>query len=185
MRIAMSGTQSVGKSSLVKELKKLPQFTKYKFYTERSTYLASMGVPLNNSSTFHGQLLFMAERARELMENNMITDRSSVDVASFTESSDLIDSKKKIGLGYLLMELAREYDIIFYIPPVIRMEKNGVRETNLMYRRVIDEGITRLLSNPMLEKKVHVIQSRTLKTRVQEVLEVIRKKKLVNNEHRR
>lgn len=176
MRISFSGSQGVGKTTLVNELKKKPQFTKYKFFTERSKYLSEMGVPLNDKSTFKGQIMFMAERARELMEPNMITDRSSIDVTAFTETSD-IDVRHKAGLSFLLFELAKEYDIIFYVPPVIKMKDNGIRHTDLKYRKLIDENIRILLNNPALKDKVYIIQKTKLKDRVDEVIKTFKKMK--------
>ena len=39
MRIGITGTQSTGKTTLVKELAKLPEFKDYKIACERSKYL--------------------------------------------------------------------------------------------------------------------------------------------------
>ena len=44
MKIGLCGTMSVGKTTLVNELKKLPEFKDYKFATERSKYLNSLSV---------------------------------------------------------------------------------------------------------------------------------------------
>ena len=67
---------SVGKTTLVNSLKKLPEFKGYEFKTERSKYLMSLGIPLNTDSTIKGQTVFLAERASELMLENIITDRT-------------------------------------------------------------------------------------------------------------
>jgi GTPase SAR1 family protein len=85
MKIGLCGTMSVGKTTLVNELKKLPEFKDYKFATERSKYLNSLGIPLNTDSTLKGQLVFAAERAAELMQEKMITDRTIIDVMAFCE----------------------------------------------------------------------------------------------------
>ena len=51
MKIGLCGTMSVGKTTLVKALKELPEFKDYKFATERSKYLSDLGIPLNTDST--------------------------------------------------------------------------------------------------------------------------------------
>ena len=84
MRIGFTGTVSCGKTTLVNELKKLPQFSNYIFATERSKYLRDLGIPLNMDSTINGQIVFAAERASELLIENIITDRTIIDVQAFT-----------------------------------------------------------------------------------------------------
>ena len=80
MKIGLCGTMSVGKTTLVNALKFLPEFENYTTRTERSKELMAMGIPLNTDSTFLGQTVFMAERASELLTENIITDRTIIDV---------------------------------------------------------------------------------------------------------
>ena len=87
MKIGLCGTMSVGKTTLVNALKELPEFKDYHFRTERSKHLMSLGIPLNTDSTLKGQLVFASERAAELMQEKIITDRTVIDVMAFTELS--------------------------------------------------------------------------------------------------
>ena len=91
MKIGLCGTMSVGKTTLVKALKKLPEFKKYNFATERSKYLNDLGIPLNTDSTLKGQTVFLAERCAELMNKNVITDRTIIDVMAFTMNAKSIE----------------------------------------------------------------------------------------------
>jgi len=142
MKIGFCGTMSVGKTTLVKALKELPEFKDYTFRTERSKYLMEMGIPLNTDSTLKGQLIFAAERASELMQKNIITDRTVVDVMAFAELSTSMDSAHKHYLSATLYYLIKEYDILFYVSPEgVEIEDNGVRETNAEYRMAVDSKI--------------------------------------------
>jgi hypothetical protein len=58
------------KLHLVNALKELPEFADYNFATERSKYLRDLGIPLNTDSTLKGQIIFFAERASELFQEN-------------------------------------------------------------------------------------------------------------------
>jgi GTPase SAR1 family protein len=146
MKIGLCGTMSVGKTTLVNALKKLDQFKDYNFATERSEYLMNLGIPLNTDSTLKGQTVFLAERCAELMRDNIITDRTILDVIAFTNSAKSIDYKDKEIFEQYAVEFLREYDYIFYISPEgIGIEDNGVRETDEYYRDLIDFSITTLI----------------------------------------
>ena len=142
MKIGFCGTMSVGKTTLVNALKELSEFKDYISRTERSKYLMEMGIPLNTDSTLKGQLVFAAERASELMQENIITDRTVVDVMAFADLSTSMDSAHKHYLNATLFYLIKEYDILFYVSPEgVEIEDNGVRETNAEYRMAIDNKI--------------------------------------------
>ena len=146
MRIGLCGTMSVGKTTLVNALKGLPEFKNYEFRTERSKYLRDMGIPLNTDSTLKGQIVFAAERAAELMQEKIITDRTVIDVMAFSDLSTSIDSAHKHYLNATLSFLIKEYDILFYVSPEgVEIEDNGVRETNAEYRDAVDKKIKSII----------------------------------------
>ena len=146
MKIGLCGTMSVGKTTLVNALKELPEFKNYKFRTERSKYLMEMGIPLNTDSTLKGQLVFASERAAELMQENIITDRTIIDVMAFCELSKSMSKAEKDHINGVLWHLIREYDIIFHIDDLsVPIEDNGVRETDKDYRLAIHQEISSIL----------------------------------------
>jgi len=142
MKIGLCGTMSVGKTTLVNELKKLEQFRGYEFATERSKYLMDLGIPLNTDSTLKGQTIFLAERVSELMKGNIVTDRTIIDVIAFTNCSETIDFKDKEYFEDYARVFVGEYDWIFYIDPVgTKIEDNGVREINPEYRDLVNVAV--------------------------------------------
>ena len=146
MKIGLCGTMSVGKTTLVKALKHTKEFHHYNFATERSKYLNDLGIPLNTDSTLKGQTVFLAERCAELMNDNIITDRTIFDVMAFTMNAKSIGYQDKEIFENYAKEFIREYDYIFYISPYgIPIENNGVRETDEHYRDIIDFTITTLI----------------------------------------
>ena len=167
MKIGFCGTMSVGKTTLVKALKELPEFKDYTFRTERSKYLMEMGIPLNTDSTLKGQLIFAAERASELMQENIITDRTVVDVMAFAELSTSMDSAHKHYLSATLYYLIKEYDILFYVSPEgVEIEDNGVRETDAEYRMAVDSKIKSITQ--MFRRNTITIKG-TTKERIEQV----------------
>lgn len=172
MKIGLCGTMSVGKTTLVNALRDLPEFENYDAATERSKYLMSLGIPLNTDSTLKGQFVFLAERSAELMKENILTDRTVYDVCSFTALAKSIPQHEKYDFEKAAMNLAKEYDIVFYVSPEgVDIEDNGVRETNSEYRDLIDIMIRGLL-DAYPPKKLVVLKGST-DLRVKTVLDHI------------
>ena len=174
MKIGLCGTMSVGKTTLVKALKELPEFKDYKFATERSKYLNDLGIPLNTDSTLKGQTVFLAERCAELMNENIITDRTIFDVMAFTMNAKSIGYQDKEIFEDYAKEFIRDYDYIFYISPDgIPIEDNGVRETNEDYRLSIHQKISSILGmHKLMPGKVVEIKG-TTEERINKIKETV------------
>ena len=163
MKIGFCGTMSVGKTTLVNALKELPEFKDYIFRTERSKYLMELGIPLNTDSTTKGQAVFLAERASELMQENIITDRTIIDVMAFAKASKSMNYYDAEKFCEFAKTMIHEYDYLFYVSPEgVEMENNGVRETDLNYRETINFLIKHQLdSNKHRIKKLVNIKGST------------------------
>ena len=171
MKIGFCGTMSVGKTTLVNTLKELPEFKDYISRTERSKHLMEIGIPLNTDSTLKGQLVFAAERASELLCNKIITDRTVIDVMAFCELSDSMTANEAFYLNAALGHLIDDYDYLFYVSPVgVKMEDNGVRETDIKYRDEVNKKILSILD--LREIKYTTIQG-TTKERIKLVKQTI------------
>jgi len=174
MKIGLVGTVSVGKTTLVNALKELPQFKDYHFATERSKYLRDLGIPLNTDSTLKGQTIFLAERVSELMRENLITDRTIIDVMAFTNCAKSINQASKISFEEYARNFINEYDYIFYVSPEgVEIEHNGVRETNAEYRDLIDFTIKHIIKTYQHRIKNLYKISGTTDERVQQIIETI------------
>jgi GTPase SAR1 family protein len=170
MKIGFCGTMSVGKTTLVNALKELPEFKDYQFRTERSKYLMELGIPLNTDSTIKGQIVFLAERASELMCENIITDRTIIDVMAFTKAAKSIDYHEADDFQTLAARLLSEYDYIFYVSPEgVDMEDNGVRETDIEYRELIDFIIQNIIKRYKYKFKNYTIISGSTEERIAQV----------------
>jgi nicotinamide riboside kinase len=141
-RIGLTGTMSCGKTTLAKALGETDRFKDYIVQTERSKYLSNLGIPLNTDSTINGQFVFLAERASELLHENIITDRTIWDVCAFTLSAKSIDQFTKRDFVEAAMNLRDQYDVVFYVSPEgVEIEDNGIRAIDPEYRDKIDTVI--------------------------------------------
>ena len=174
MKIGLCGTISVGKTTLVNALKELPEFAGYEFKTERSKYLRDLGIPLNTDSTLKGQIVFMAERASELMFENMITDRTVIDVMAFTRLAKSIPYFIADDFNDAVSHLLREYDYIFYVSPEgVELEDNGVRVVDANYRNEINKEIQQLITKHKNKLKNYTELSGSTEERIQKIKQVI------------
>jgi GTPase SAR1 family protein len=174
MKIGFCGTMSVGKTTLVKALQEKGIFPGYEFVTERSKYLSELGIPLNTDSTLKGQTIFLAERCAELICENIVTDRTVLDVMAFTLlAKDIRYSSKEKFVDFAKYFLG-DYDYIFYISPEgIEIEDNGVRTTDSSYREEVDFSI-KFLSNQYrgLMNNFHTI-SGTTDERISQIVNIM------------
>lgn len=174
MKIGFCGTQSVGKSTLVQTLSKLSEFKDYTIFTERSKEIMSQGIPLNTDSTLIGQTYFMGHRAIELKSENMITDRTILDVISFTNNAQSITNEDKLLFEQYASRFISEYDWIFYVSPAgTIIEDNKIRTTDPIYRNLIDNSIKQLLSFHLDKIKNIAIISGSTDDRIKQVLNYI------------
>jgi len=90
--------------------------------------------------------VFLAERAAELLQENIITDRTVIDVMAFTSLADSIDYPELDDFENLASRFIEDYDYIFYVSPEgVDIEDNGVRETDAKYRDLVDFSINKFL----------------------------------------
>jgi nicotinamide riboside kinase len=170
-KIGICGTVSCGKTTLIKALSTLPQFKDYKIATERSKYLRDLGIPLNTDSTYKGQIIFTAERASELIHENLLTDRTVIDVMAFSRLSKSMEYHEMNALEKASAKLIKEYDYIFYISPIgVDIEDNGVRATDPKYRADVDFTIKNILE--VYGVKYHIISGSTSE-RIDSMLKIL------------
>jgi nicotinamide riboside kinase len=173
-KIGLCGSVSVGKTTLVKALADLPQFKDYKVAIERSQYLMSLGIPLNTDSTLKGQTIFLAERCSELFMDNIITDRTVIDVMAFTLSASSINHLDKDKFIDYASEFISEYDYIFYISPEgVEIEDNGIRAIDPLYRKKIDETIQSLINKYSYKSSNIYFIKGTTDERIKQILNIV------------
>ena len=148
MKIAVSGSTNMGKSTYIKDfLKKWPMYkTPEKSYRD---LLKEKNLSHSKNSSEDTQKIildFLVDQAIESSKDDfIITDRCVLDVLAYSAwlnlhekaSDDFVDQQRII-----VRETLKLYDIIFFIPltkvSTIPMENNGFREIDETYREEID-----------------------------------------------
>ena len=170
MKIGFCGTMSVGKTTLVNALKELPEFKDYNFRTERSKYLMELGIPLNTDSTVKGQTVFLAERASELIQENIITDS----VSQYKFYQGFIQEKGTSNSITKLFDALSSTDsdsVELYEEWAIRLGQYGSIENIAEIEYQLTEN------NYKLDKFIYEIDKELLKGEVVEILSKVDKDK--------
>jgi nicotinamide riboside kinase len=141
MKLAFTGAQSTGKTTLLKELKRDPDFSlKYDFRDEITRRMQKKGLSINESGNDITQLLIMNSHIKNSLIDNVIMDRCALDGLVYT---DWMYRKGKIQQWVIeyadnvFKMLIDRYDYIFYLVPEFDIEDDGVRSTDIDFRNEI------------------------------------------------
>jgi len=139
MRITLSGALCTGKSTLIDELKKIPEISgKFAFKGEILRDLLKQGVKINEQGTNETQLLVISKMIENAALRNVILDRSVLD--SLVYSLYLYEKEQITKKILRIAEAAFEniqYDICFYLPVEFDIIPDGVRSGNKEFRNRI------------------------------------------------
>lgn len=148
MKIAISGTQNMGKTTFISDfIKKWPMYTSPD--TSYRDLLKEKNLPHSKEATEETQkviLDFLVEQAIQSSKNDfVITDRCIVDVLAYSSwlnlngklSDRLLDEQRLI-----VRETIKLYDIIFFTPITkaakVEIENDGFREVDETFQQEID-----------------------------------------------
>jgi len=177
MRIAISGAQSVGKTTILNALRSEKIFKDYHIANEVTRRVQSYGLPINENGTDLTQRLIMQEHiVNTFMHDKFIADRSAWDGFVYScylwakgrISHDTLDYSRQV-----FMRVQPTYDIQFYIEPEFDIVNDGVRSTNLEFRN----DIIRIFDSTAEDYKMNaVILKGSVRERVEQVLYAIKEK---------
>lgn len=142
MKIAITGAQSTGKSTLLNYLKKDEDLKGFEFIEELTRQIAAKGVDINEDGGNFTQIFTVTIHAENIIKKHFISDRCALDALVYTRW--LYDNEKvdKWMLEYaegVAKEVLPRYDYIYYLPAEIPIEDDGVRSSNKSFRDEILE----------------------------------------------
>lgn len=142
MKIALCGVQCTGKSTLLKEMIKLPEFKDYEIIFEVVRKMIGK-IKINQDGNDNTQFTISNAHVENLKRKNVITDRCILDCYAYSLyaykhgkiSKDELDKLYKI-----YADNVDKYDVIFYIRPEFDMIEDGVRSTDINFRNEVLEN---------------------------------------------
>ncbi len=142
MKIAITGAQSTGKSTLLNYLKKDEDLKGFEFIEELTRQIAAKGVDINEDGGNFTQIFTVTIHAENIIKKHFISDRCALDALVYTKW--LYDNEKvdKWMLEYaegVAKEVLPRYDYIYYLPAEIPIEDDGVRSSDKSFRDEILE----------------------------------------------
>lgn len=138
MRIGISGTQSVGKTTLLNALRSEKMLRDYTICNEVTRWVKSLGFDINEYGNDKTQELIMMKHVWNVhMYDDMITDRTVLDGLVYTrylyERHAVSDETYNLAVQ-VFEKIIGDYDHIFYIKPEFDLVSDGVRSDDEGFR---------------------------------------------------
>ena len=143
MRIAISGAQSTGKSTVIDELQKDKYIAEnYTLIKEVTRNVRKKGLKINDDSDNYNlvQIMIMSGHIENSLLDNTIIDRCALDGYVYTQylyEQGKVDEWVLDFAEEVFNMLKDKYDIIFYISPEFDIYSDGVRSTDTKFRDAI------------------------------------------------
>lgn len=179
--ISISGTGSVGKSTLLGALREEADLSEYKFVDEVTRKVKAAGYPINEQATDSTQLAIAAAHEENIKyDGKVILDRSLLDCLAYTV---YMQEKGQVTLGTLdyigkkWLEYSTKIDLYFYIPIEFPAEDDGIRSIEVEFRERVDEIIQGLFADLVeagFENKINILTG-TVEERIKKFKEIINK----------
>ena len=176
MKIAFSGVQCTGKTTLINEMKKMELVDGFEFCFESIRKLQKDGFKINEDGDDNTQIAVMLSHIHNMTVPHSILDRCLLDGMCYTEYSYRHNkiSIKTYDICLKLFELGiNQYDIIFYIRPEFEMVDDGTRSTNKEFRDEVQSIFEEFISKYKLNNVV--LLSGSVEQRMEQITRAIQK----------
>lgn len=146
-RIAIVGTHSTGKSTLIQDLKEKlsPTLSDYYFIKQVNRECHKYGLKINEEANDLTQLYIAANDLKQIVEapqdKTIISDRCILDTLIYTLSMWKKDQIKEITFGAVLQmfsESIGRYTHLIWLRPDFEVVEDGVRSMDEVWRNELD-----------------------------------------------
>lgn len=138
MKIAFTGAQSTGKTTLLEAIKQNEKFRyKYEFIDEITRRMIKKGLKINEAGSDTTQLLIMNEHVKNTLYTDAIMDRCALDGVVYTnwlyKKGNVSEWVYQYAENVFKKYISR-YDYIFYLTPEFHIVDDGVRSIDTAFR---------------------------------------------------
>lgn len=154
MKIAITGAQSTGKSTLLDSIKRddrrdglLPE---YVFIDELTRSIKGKGIVINENGDNLTQLLTNNTHIDNILLNNFVSDRCIIDSYVYTiwlHKNGKIDEWVLLYSYHLFLTLVGMYDRIYYLKPEFDVVADGVRSSSTSFRDEISNLFEQVIND--------------------------------------
>lgn len=176
MKIAISGAQCTGKTTILNKLYEL--YPNWVYFKNVVRDIANKGIPINDLGTNDTQKAIMDAHIDNLshakIDKTYVYDRCLLDWFAFTNDlfkNNKISQEQFEYFEYNFKKNINSYDIIFYLEPEFEIVDDGFRSTNKEYQnQIVNE-----FRNVIEKYRVQVIKvSGSVKERINLIIKTIK-----------
>lgn len=158
MLVSFTGSQSSGKTTLLKKAMRDPDFRKWNFVPEVTRVVKRRGFNINELGNNETQLFILSEHLNNHhIKSDTILDRCIVDGWVYTmylEETGKVDKWVAEYSRRLYLLLKDKLDIIFYTDHNIPLEDDGERSTDKSFRDSIVNKFQNTINSLTIRDKV-------------------------------
>ena len=141
MRIAISGSQGVGKTTLIDKIWVDKSAENFHIEKEIVRSLMREGVSINKGADHRSQLIILEAHYKNILKYpELITDRCAIDAFAYAIwdylKGNYSFSEHKEHESIFLSCIS-SYDKVFYLKPEFQLQEDGVRSTDSVYQTEI------------------------------------------------
>jgi nicotinamide riboside kinase len=173
MKIALTGPQGTGKTTLLNALAERTEFQHYEFAREITRAIADKGVAINEAGSNKTQLLIMNAHIENTLKENIIMDRCVIDGFVYTQwlyKNGMIDKWVRDYAMNVFEEILEDYDYVFYIGTEFALEDDGVRSINRTFLAEVEDLFEEVLDWYSIE---YCKLTGTVEERLEQILNTI------------
>lgn len=151
-KFAITGAHCTGKTTLVNAIEEIDVSQKYLYITSMTREAKKIGYKINEAGNDETQLYILNKHLERLtINNNCVLDRSLIDGYTYTkilyEAGNISEVVMKYAKSLLNVEYMNRYDKIFYLPPTLQLENDGLRSTEPEFRRHVINNFDQIVQS--------------------------------------
>jgi len=175
LKISISGTHSVGKTTLVNNIKKRMISSNIHVIPEVARVLIDKGFKLNQDITEYGIVNYITDYLffeRTINSEILISDRSLIDLLAYVKTNNSKKIRKKYVelIEEVVYEESKRFDFYIYLPIEFKLIQDNVRPENIDYQKQVDITLVNLFK--LYKIKPYTITG-TISQRTNQVLKII------------